>query len=75
MPTAEVAVGDFYSTSMPLPDVAAGAVIRTEPAHLALSAPGQPEMIPASAALDASQRWMTDRLAGQPAPTNCARLP
>ncbi|MGW0325704.1 hypothetical protein [Nocardia sp. NPDC003183] len=72
MPTAEVAVGDFYSTP---PDVAAGAVIRTEPAHLALSAPGQPEMIPASAALEGSQRWMTDRLAGQPAPTNCARLP
>ncbi|MEV0767438.1 lipase family protein [Nocardia salmonicida] len=49
LPTAEVAVGDFYSTPMPLPDVAAGAIIRTEPAHLALSVPGQPEMIPASA--------------------------
>ena len=49
LPTAEVAVGDFYGTPMPLPDVAAGAIIRTEPAHLALSVPGQPEMIPASA--------------------------
>ncbi|MEU4317790.1 lipase family protein [Nocardia fluminea] len=49
VPVAEVVAGDFYSTPMPLPDVAAGAVIRTEPAHLALSAPGQPEMVPASA--------------------------
>ncbi|MEV0855758.1 lipase family protein [Nocardia fluminea] len=49
VPIAEVAVGDFYSTPTPLPDVAAGAVLRTEPAHLALSAPGQAEMVPASA--------------------------
>ncbi|MEU4418162.1 hypothetical protein [Nocardia salmonicida] len=37
LPIAEAVVGDFYRPLMPLLDVAAGAVMRSEPAYPAMS--------------------------------------
>ncbi|WP_227984334.1 lipase family protein [Nocardia spumae] len=45
-PPAQAAAGDFY-VPPPLPPVPPGAILRTEPAALALSAPGQPGVMPA----------------------------
>lgn len=49
IPVEEVAAGDFYTPPAPLPDVAAGSIVRSEPSRLAVSIPGAPQAVPASA--------------------------
>ncbi|MTE16964.1 alpha/beta fold hydrolase [Nocardia aurantiaca] len=46
-PLTEAAAADFYIPPVPLPNGGPGDIIRTESAQLALSAPGQPGIIPA----------------------------
>ncbi|MGW0324728.1 lipase family protein [Nocardia sp. NPDC003183] len=49
LPVTEVGAEDFYMPPTPLPDIAAGSIIRSEPSNLALSIPGVPQPVPASA--------------------------
>ncbi|MFX0579303.1 lipase family protein [Nocardia nepalensis] len=48
LPATEVAAG-FYLPPMPLPEGDPGTILRAEPAPVAMSAPGQPGVIPAAA--------------------------
>ncbi|MFD7841769.1 lipase family protein [Nocardia sp. NPDC059764] len=62
-PATEAAAADFYSPPIPLPG-GAGDIVRSESASLALSAPGQPGIIPAT-----STRIMYVSSAADDAPT------